>query len=150
MEDKFVHVRFCLHRHYSFAAVQDTDFRQERLYFFQFPSPFPTFLPKPSATPGATPIIVDEPTAGDIVTSPPKKVSFAADVKPSSVTSSRPTSAAPEAGPNSDANLTVLDGVIGQLEVYQSGAVKMRLEGGIVLDVSVTYVNLQSFIVTEV
>ena len=29
-----------------------------------------------------------------------------------------------------------VDGVIGQLEIYQSGAVKMRLANGILLDVS--------------
>jgi DNA-directed RNA polymerase III subunit RPC4 len=115
--------------------MKDSDFRQERLYFFQLPLPFPTFIQKQSVPPDPTPIDVDEPSASDSAQSSPKKVSFATDVKPSSANSSRPTSAIPEPGPNPDTP-TILDGIIGQLEVYQSGAVKMRLENGIVLDVS--------------
>jgi DNA-directed RNA polymerase III subunit RPC4 len=71
----------------------------------------------------------------------PKKVTFTADVKPTdtgstSTTSSRHVSAAPEASAPEQENVKI-DGVIGQLEIYQSGKVKMRFENGFLLDVSV-------------
>jgi DNA-directed RNA polymerase III subunit RPC4 len=80
---------------------------------------------------------VDLPSVGDGAGNSPKKVSFAADAKPGSASSSRLTSVVPESVADSEAKPTALDGVIGQLEVYQSGAVKMRLHNGIVLDVSI-------------
>ena len=55
-----------------------------------------------------------------------KKVTFAEDTKP------------PANGADSSekaAENTKLDGVAGQLEIYESGAVKMRLKNGIVMDV---------------
>ena len=74
----------------------------------------------------------------------PKKVTFAPDSKPaqpeSSATSTR-TSVAPENQQQSADNLEPkLDGVIGQLEVHRSGAVKMRLRNGIVMDVGNTII----------
>lgn len=36
-----------------------------------------------------------------------------------------------------------IDGIIGQLEIYESGAVKMRLGNGIVMDVRVSVPNLR-------
>jgi hypothetical protein len=95
--------------------------RQERLYFFQFPSPFPTFVSKslePSDDPGET-SHVSEPQV--------KRVSFSADTKP-------PASVPEDV--DKDQLPPHVDGVIGQLEVYKSGAVKMRLANGILLDVS--------------
>ena len=35
-----------------------------------------------------------------------------------------------------------VDGVIGQLEIYESGTVKMRMRNGIVMDVSVVFGKL--------
>lgn len=71
-----------------------------------------------------------------------KKVTFAADVKSASVSSTSTPSATPvpEMTKQADAeakkdDTNRLDGVIGRLEIYQSGAVKMRLENGILLDV---------------
>ena len=99
--------------------------RQERLYFFQFPSPFPTFVSKlsePSDDPGET-SHVSEPQA--------KRVSFSADTKP-------PASVPEDV--DKDQPPPHVDGVIGQLEVYKSGAVKMRLANGILLDVSPSFV----------
>lgn len=111
-------------RHSSFI-LQDPTLREERLYFFQFPSPFPTFLSKktPAATPPHEGMAVDE--------APNKKVAFSKDVKPETGLLSKNVTpqnegAIPEAK---------IDGVIGTLEVYRSGAVKMRLANGILLDV---------------
>ncbi|EEB87118.1 hypothetical protein MPER_15665 [Moniliophthora perniciosa FA553] len=57
-----------------------------------------------------------------------KRVSFAADVKQDS-----PSQPSTEQKTQS---LPALDGVIGKLEVYRSGAVKMRLANGILLDIT--------------
>lgn len=112
--------------------------RQERLYFFQFPYPFPTFLP--TDTDGET----DAPMPPQ-APNPTKRVSFAPDSKPphqaesSTTASSTPTpsvSGAQEDPKESAVPPPKLDGVIGQLEVRRSGAVTMRLANGIVLDVS--------------
>lgn len=93
---------------------------QERLYFFQFPDPLPEFKTNaPSDDKGKG---VDR--SGSTQNSP-KTVKFADGTKP----------AAP-AAEGDKATTEKLDGVIGQLEVYQSGAVKMRLSNGILLDVS--------------
>ncbi|KAF8909421.1 RNA polymerase III RPC4-domain-containing protein [Gymnopilus junonius] len=101
----------------------DESLREERLYFFQFPSPFPTFTTK-----NATPMEVDQvvPVASE------RKVSFAPDVKPGVNAESRTPSVVPTESPES----FHVDGVIGQLEVYKSGAVKMRLANGTLLDVN--------------
>lgn len=106
--------------------------QDNRLYFFQFPSPFPKFLPAPEV------ISLDEDTLMDDVTlekgkgkeketGRPKSVSFAPETKPGA-TSTTSEGAAKDAP---------LDGVIGRLEIYKSGLVKMRLGDNIVFDVSV-------------
>lgn len=62
-----------------------------------------------------------------------KKVSFGPDVKPpaeATPATSRTASTAPES-----VQPQHLDGLIGRLEVYRSGAVKIRMDNGIVLDV---------------
>ena len=100
--------------------------RQERLYFFQFPAPFPTFVSEP-------------PTHSDTDKSEPdnapgnesKRVSFSADTKPPAAVPEDVDKEKPPAH---------VDGGIGQLEIYQSGAVKMRLANGILLDVSAFFV----------
>jgi DNA-directed RNA polymerase III subunit RPC4 len=102
---------------------QEGDLRQERLYFFQFPAPFPTFI-SPSAT-------RSDPGEGNDVpaSSEGKRVSFSADTKP--------PAAVPEDVDKEEKPPAHVDGAIGQLEIYQSGAVKMRLANGILRDVSV-------------
>ena len=61
-----------------------------------------------------------------------KKVTFAVDVKPEA-SSSQQASVAPEVTvPKASERVS---GAIGQLEVYRSGAVKMRLTNDILLDV---------------
>ncbi|KAJ6518623.1 RNA polymerase III RPC4-domain-containing protein [Mycena sanguinolenta] len=112
------------------AVAEDPSLREERLYFFQFPSPFPTF------TSPAAPISDSVPdVAADSST---KRVSFADDTKPESLPgSARGSMAPPDAPTDVKAEETpVIDGIIGDLEVYRSGAVKMRLQNGILLDVT--------------
>ncbi|KAJ3814304.1 RNA polymerase III RPC4-domain-containing protein [Lentinula aff. lateritia] len=94
----------------NYDANKDSQY----LCLFQFPSPFPTFSEQPSDT-----VQTDAP-----VTPGSKKVTFAPDVKPETD------------GLSSTAEVKELDGLIGHLEVYRSGARKIRLANGIVLDVS--------------
>lgn len=85
----------------------------DQLYFFQFPERFPLFTaPQPKEQ-------TEQVAKAD---SPGKKVSFAEDVKAAS------TEAEPEAPQN--------QGLIGQLEIHQSGAVRMKLANGNTFDVS--------------
>jgi len=63
-----------------------------------------------------------------------RKVSFAANVKPPGPSGdSSQASAGPQAEQTKES--PAVDGIIGELEVYRSGAVKMRLGNGIVMDV---------------
>ncbi|KAI9511611.1 RNA polymerase III RPC4-domain-containing protein [Russula earlei] len=99
---------------------EDQGLRQERLYFFQFPAPFPTFVSQSPA--------LSEPSRSDgAPASEGKRVSFSADTKPPAVMPEDVDKERPPAH---------VDGVIGQLEMYQSGAVKMRLANDILLDVT--------------
>ncbi|KAJ7432648.1 hypothetical protein B0H11DRAFT_2209380, partial [Mycena galericulata] len=111
-----------------FARQEDTNedpaMREERLYFFQFPTPFPEFLPPAPPVPE---------TVAEVVDPNIKRVSFADDVKPGSEPGSSRGSMAPPEAPKPEEN-PVIDGIIGSLEVYRSGAVKMRLKNGILLD----------------
>ena len=96
--------------------------RQERLYFFQFPAPFPTFVSElPTHSEKSEP--PDNAPGNES-----KRVSFSADTKPPAPVPEDVDKEKPPAH---------VDGVIGQLEIYQSGAVKMRLANGILLDVRV-------------
>ncbi|KAH8832588.1 RNA polymerase III RPC4-domain-containing protein [Flagelloscypha sp. PMI_526] len=109
---------------------QDPDLRQDRLYFFQFPSPFPSF----QAPPSEELLVKDEP-----MSSPPKKaVSFAPDDSgiptPSTSGLNKPTDLTKV--DDKPPNAPQIDGIIGQLEIYKSGAVKMRLKNGILLEVN--------------
>ncbi|KAJ7695186.1 RNA polymerase III RPC4-domain-containing protein [Mycena rosella] len=108
---------------------EDPALREERLYFFQFPDPFPTFLPPAAAVPEVVPEVPADPTV--------KRVSFADDVKPASLPGSVRGSMAPPEPPAAKTDeAPAIDGIIGTLEVYRSGAVKMRLQNGILLDVT--------------
>ena len=62
-----------------------------------------------------------------------KVVTFAPDVKPPASMASTPSV---DGVKNEELSSIPIDGVIGRLEIHQSGAVKMRLENGILLDVS--------------
>ncbi|KAF5316387.1 hypothetical protein D9619_006187 [Psilocybe cf. subviscida] len=107
----------------------DSALREDRLFFFQFPAPFPKFMSKNVAA-----MDVDTAALAPAGDAAGKKVSFAADVKPDVASLSSRT---PSVVPSEEAKEAVpVDGVIGQLEVYKSGAVKIRLANGILLDVS--------------
>lgn len=97
---------------------------QERLYFFQFPNPLPEFFSR-TAT--------DEKGKGVDHTAKAeegsKTVTFSEGTKP-------PAPGAKDESPVESATGSKIDGVAGQLEVYESGAVKMRFANGIVMDVS--------------
>lgn len=80
---------------------------------------------------------IDEPPSD----SRPRKVSFAADTKPPGPSGDL---AGASTGPDADQakDTPKIDGVIGQLEVYRSGAVKMRLSNGILMDVRLILIYL--------
>ncbi|KAJ3536397.1 hypothetical protein NM688_g6845 [Phlebia brevispora] len=99
----------------------ETDIRQERLYFFQFPNPLPKFLSNAASQ--------QPPTASQSEDSS-SKVS-GEDAKPQAAAT--PLNAEVKAEPEAAAQV---DGIVGQLEIYRSGAVKMRLGNDIVLDVT--------------
>jgi DNA-directed RNA polymerase III subunit RPC4 len=101
--------------------------RQERLYFFQFPAPFPTFVSELPPTQSDASERDNPPGSG----SESKRVSFSADTKPPA-----PAPAAVPEDVDKEKPPAHVDGEIGKLLIYQSGAVKMRLENGILLDVS--------------
>jgi DNA-directed RNA polymerase III subunit RPC4 len=94
--------------------------KEERLYFFQFPTPFPKFTSKMTSAMDVDPV----PELGG------KKVSFASDVKPDGIELPKTNAGGPQ-------KIEPVDGVVGQLEVYKSGAVKIRLANDILLDVGV-------------
>ncbi|KAH9846037.1 RNA polymerase III RPC4-domain-containing protein [Lenzites betulinus] len=105
---------------------EESDIRQERLYFFQFPNPFPVFR-QPQATKTESKGKEKTDDGGDEAG---KKVTFADDTKPPAA------GAAPTEPSNKADEQPKLDGVVGQLEIYESGAVKLRLGNGILLDVT--------------
>ena len=63
-----------------------------------------------------------------------RKVSFAADTKPPAFASGS-TTPATQTGTEMPKEIPKVDGVIGHIEVYRSGTVKMHLGNGIVLNV---------------
>lgn len=77
------------------------------------------------------------PATADSAAAQGKKVSFAPDSKPAAPEPSARASTTAAGQPKADETQLKVDGVIGQLEVHRSGAVKMRLGNGIVLDVCV-------------
>lgn len=105
--------------------------REDRLFFFQFPDPFPTFISKATAVPSSDDMPVDTTTSETAL----KKVSFAPDVKPGISESSKASAVPADSSKEPNGHESKIDGIIGNLEIYRSGAVKMRLANGILLDV---------------
>ncbi|KAI0320859.1 RNA polymerase III RPC4-domain-containing protein [Amylostereum chailletii] len=97
------------------------DLHHERLFIFQFPDPFPTFVPKDTSG--------DVKGKGKASETAPKRVSFTQDTKPA-------VNVAGEGDADKETEEQFVDGIIGQLEVHQSGAVKMRLANGILMEVA--------------
>lgn len=112
--------------------VQDPALREERLYFFQFPAPFPAFV-SPNSPGSGTP--VDANILSELAT---KKVDFAKEAKSESGATKKIEVQEVEETPK-------VDGIIGQLETYRSGTVKMRLANGILFDVCVSVTHLMGF-----
>ena len=93
--------------------------REEKLYLFQFPTPFPSFFSK----------MTDVPASDQIIEVGGKKVSFTADTKlDGSPSLPTPSSSEPK-------KVEPISGVIGRLEIYRSGTVKIRLANDILLNV---------------
>ncbi|KIJ65703.1 hypothetical protein HYDPIDRAFT_27694 [Hydnomerulius pinastri MD-312] len=113
-------------------VAEEESIRQERLYFFQFPEPFPTFVSHAASEPSSA-MDVDAPELDS--SAGKRKVSFAADVKPPAPAANSATPA-PGAASEPPKEIPKVDGIIGQLEVYRNGAVKMRLDNGIVMNIS--------------
>ena len=103
---------------------------QDKIYFFQFPPNFPRFV-SPLSTATEPPVPTVDKGKGKAVDTP-KKVTFATpDGSGTSTPTTKPEEPAAEKIPD-----PLIDGIVGQLELYRSGAVKMRLSNGILLDVS--------------
>ena len=101
------------------------------MFLFQFPLPFPEFTNPPSQSTGDQQAM--ESSTGVKPVDKGKKVTFAPDVKAAS------SSGASTPTPTADAVPQKINGVIGQLEIHKSGAVKMRLENGMLFDVCFTH-----------
>ncbi|CAE6457519.1 unnamed protein product [Rhizoctonia solani] len=102
---------------------------QSKLYYFQFPRPFPTFeLPTGEVDD------VEMADAGSTSTGKGKqKVTFAEDT----LSGDEDTSAQPKSKVKSEESAPKPSGgKIGQLEIYRSGLVKMRLGDGIAMEVT--------------
>ena len=112
----------------------------DRLFFFQFPEPFPTFVSKSKSDSIQTALETSEATPTATTKDKGKgvdrerKVSFAEDTKPPGP-SGPSTNGAADTESKEDQKV---EGLAGQLEIYASGAVKMRMGNGIVYDVSLT------------
>ena len=99
---------------------------------------------------GHKPVVDD---AKDSTADKGKKVSFAEDVKPPAPNGSHDTQeqrgVAQEKGTTNSVAEDRVDGVIGQLEVHQSGIVKMRLNNGMLMDVSCFMMHSESIASTH-
>ena len=102
--------------------LQTTAPQEERLYLFQFPSPFPSFAP-PGGFPPPDGISDGAASSSKLQPAP---LSIKGEPGSLKTAASQQQTTAPE---------PTIDGVIGELVVYRSGAVKMRLASGILLDV---------------
>jgi DNA-directed RNA polymerase III subunit RPC4 len=114
---------------------QESDFRSEKLLLFQFPLPFPEFT-GPTQDTSQTPVVETstDPKPDPKPVEKGKKVSFAPDVKSEAGSGpSTPATVSDAATPAPEKS--TLDGAIGQLEIHRSGAVKMRLDNGMLFDV---------------
>jgi DNA-directed RNA polymerase III subunit RPC4 len=100
--------------------------REERLYFFQFPCPFPRFKQESGFR---------ETENSGLPNDTSKNLVSTKDVKTEQTPSKDAGSSKEQGSPHH-----AIDGIIGQLEMYRSGAVKMRLANGILLDVRVLFV----------
>ncbi|KAG8893707.1 hypothetical protein FRB99_001790, partial [Tulasnella sp. 403] len=94
----------------------------EELYLFQFPSPFPSFQLESGTATGP----VSNTNAASDEKGKGKSVSWAPDLKKSE---------GDEKVPVEQDDVKLRDGLVGQLEIYKSGAVKIRFGDHVVMDV---------------
>ncbi|KAK2463712.1 hypothetical protein APHAL10511_004463 [Amanita phalloides] len=104
---------------------QDLSNHGQNFLFFQFPTPFPVFLPNSGS---------GMQNAADPL-SPLSTKDAAPTQSIESTNLATHSTTSPELSNDVQAHDTV-DGVIGQLEVYRSGAIKFRFTNGILLDVN--------------
>lgn len=129
------HCSLCVHE-----LLQAFD-HHDRLFFFQFPEPFPTFVSKSSMnSTSSNPTLNDKGKGVDRE----RKVSFAEDTKPPGPSGPATNGAVIAAESKDREEDKKVDGVVGQLEIFQSGAVKMRMGDGIVYDVSTRFQSVLS------
>lgn len=100
-------------------AEQGGAMHEESLYFFQFPAPFPSFVPK------------DDDSAS--LQAPPDENRLMATMCPPS--SKKDPEASSTQRQEEASQVQSVDGIIGELVVYRSGAAKMKLANDILLDV---------------
>lgn len=112
----------------------------EKLYFFQFPSPFPTFAPSLDAVIDVDALGQDDSARGssaDVKQGKGKAVSWAPGVKAEDEdikSVRRSTGGKNRRSPE-------VDGTIGQMEIYENGEAKIRLGEGVLMTVSSPQVN---------
>jgi DNA-directed RNA polymerase III subunit RPC4 len=122
----------------SFKAMLGSDTGQ--IYLFQFPEDFPDFevSKDPQTSDEQT-----QSTSKKRSVSPSKRVSFAEDTKTASTSkdSSKEADAKEEESKEGGSNDDKPSGIIGHLEILQSGAVRMRFSNGHVFDVRARYLR---------
>ncbi|KAG9126279.1 hypothetical protein FRC07_004131 [Ceratobasidium sp. 392] len=106
---------------------------QNRLYYFQFPRPFPTFELPTTETQGPIDVDMADTPGPSSVQKGKQKVSFADSTKGQSLSDDEGTQPKVKAEEDSE---KPPGGIIGQLEIYRSGLIKMRLGNGIVMEVT--------------
>ncbi|CAE6436449.1 unnamed protein product [Rhizoctonia solani] len=101
---------------------------RSKLYYFQFPRPFPSFEPPPKE-----PEDIEMADPGSTSTSKGKqKVTFAEDT----LSEDEDTNTEPKKLKAEEETSRPSGGKIGQLEIYRSGLVKMKLGNGIAMEVT--------------
>ncbi|KAF8603851.1 hypothetical protein BDV93DRAFT_493014 [Ceratobasidium sp. AG-I] len=107
---------------------------QNKLYYFQFPNPFPTFEAQSKTSDSTADVEMSDVSGPSSAQKGKQKVSFAESTK------SQPLSDDEDdlrkIKPENDEETNLSGGIIGQLEIHRSGLIKMRLGDGIVMEVT--------------
>ncbi|KIL69493.1 hypothetical protein M378DRAFT_157757 [Amanita muscaria Koide BX008] len=112
----------------------DTDFQEDpilelqtqSLFSIQFPTPFPTFSPAPD--------LCSQGVVNPKHDGMSRKVTFALDTKPPTVPTPSTSSTTGTEQPSESKASEAVDGVIGQLELYRNGTIRIRMPNGILFD----------------
>ncbi|KAG8995850.1 hypothetical protein FRB94_008738 [Tulasnella sp. JGI-2019a] len=125
-------MRHFTRRHLAREAIDAAD--TEKLYFFQFPAPFPTFVsPTDSAIDVDAPDHVDsmQSSSTDAKQGKSKAVSWAPGVKAEGDN----VKGDKRSGGSKRKPSAEIDGIIGRMEIYENGEVKIRLGEGVLMTV---------------